>query len=65
MVIVTIPKEWVPGREDSEKPVTETHAFWSDDKVQDNYFVDVCYRKLLGNLRGRQVYSSGPYSLLP
>ena len=52
MAIITFPKSWVLGETDTGT-MYETHAFWSDDKLQDVYFVDVAYKKLLQNLRSR------------
>lgn len=56
MVIITFPKAWILGQEAAVAgTMYETHAFWSDDKLQDVYFVDVAYKKLLHNLRSRYV----------
>ena len=57
MAIITFPKSWILGRETDIGTMYETHAFWSDDKLQDVYFVDVAYKKLLQNLRSRYVHT--------
>ena len=42
IVILCFPKAWMSP--DEEGVTYETHAFWSNDKLQDAVFVDIAYR---------------------